>query len=192
MIDANVIYTGKTKTGKEIIFRYPTINDVEIMRNFINKMSLEKTFITFQGEQQTLEQEKGYLESELDKIKNNKCVYLLAFINNKLVGSTAIGIEDKVRSHIGVFGITVDKDFRGEGIGKLLLENILKEAEKLENLKIIILEVYSANILARGLYKKFGFQEYGRLPKGIKYKDEYIDSILMFRKNLLSSKEEVQ
>lgn len=178
----NIIYQTTTKSGKTVSFRYPTVDDVQILTDYINKISTERTFITFQGEQQTLESEKEYLKSELDKIIKNNCVYLLAFINNKLVGSAAIDLEDKVESHVGVFGITVAKEYRGDGIGKLLLENILKESKKIKKLKIIKLQVYSPNILAQNLYKKFGFIEYGRLPGGIKYRNKYVDAILMYKK----------
>lgn len=130
MIDKKIIYTEKTKSGKTIIFRYPKIGDVEIMKNFINKMSLEKTFIDFQGEQFNFGDEKKYLELELEKINNHKCVYLLGFIDNILVASAFISLMDKIRSHIGSFGIFVDRKHRGDGIGKILLKNILKEAKK--------------------------------------------------------------
>lgn len=49
-------------------------------------------------------------------------------------------------------------------------------------LKIITLEVFSLNILAQNLYKKFGFMEYGRLSGGIKYKNKFVDDILMYKK----------
>lgn len=49
-MDTKIIYKSKTKTGKEIIFRYPTIDDVEILKDFINKISAEKTYVLFQGE----------------------------------------------------------------------------------------------------------------------------------------------
>ena len=39
------------KSGEEIFFRYPTIKDVEQLKNYINQISLEKTFILYQGEQ---------------------------------------------------------------------------------------------------------------------------------------------
>jgi len=67
-----IVYQGKTRTGKEIIIRYPENSDVGEMLNFINKLSDEKTFITYQGEHETLESEKKYLEEVLKNIKNKK------------------------------------------------------------------------------------------------------------------------
>jgi RimJ/RimL family protein N-acetyltransferase len=178
-----IIYTTKTKTGKTIYFRYPTINDVQNVTDFINKASKEKTFITFQGEQQTLSDEQKYLESVVDKIKNNQGVFLLAFDGNKLIGSTDINMMDKTRSHTGIFGIVIDKDYRGQGIGNIMMKSIIKEGKsKIKNLKIVTLDVYAKNFIGQNLYKKMGFIECGRLPNGAKYKGKFDDIISMYKK----------
>jgi RimJ/RimL family protein N-acetyltransferase len=152
------------------------------MLKFINQISDERTFVRYQGEHETLESEVKYLGSVLDAIKNHKEVCLLVFSNNQLVASTDIHLLDKTEKHVGVFGIILDKDFRGEGLGKLLMELILKEAEKeLSELKIMTLQVYEANSIAQGLYKKMGFIEYGLLPKGISRVGTFEDTILMYK-----------
>lgn len=172
-----------TKSGKEIKFRYPNIADVKILTDYINKISNEKTFILYQGEQQTLESETKWLNDKLKKISNKECVYLCAFYGNRLIGSSEITLKDKVKAHIGSFGITVDQDFRGIGIGKKLMELVLAESVKnIPNLKIIELEVFGNNPLAKKMYEKFGFIEFGRLSNGILHKGKYVDAVLMYKK----------
>ncbi len=59
----------------------------------------------------------------------------------------------------------------------------LEDAEKnLPQLRIITLAVFGDNLAAQGLYKKFGFQEYGRLPEGVFYNGRYVDDICMCKK----------
>ena len=59
----------------------------------------------------------------------------------------------------------------------------LEEAEKnLPELRLVTLGVFEINTLAREMYMKFGFQEYGRLPEGSQYKDQYVDDIYMYKK----------
>lgn len=177
-----IVYQGKTKKGREIIIRYPEAGDLEELLRFINKLSLEKTFIRNQGEQETLESESKWLEERLKQIENKKTVHLLVFNDNKLIGATEIHMMDKTEKHIGIFGISVAKDFRGEGLGKLLMELILKEAkEKLPDIKIVTLGVYSTNDIARSLYKKMGFIEYGMLPEGIARSGKFEDEFLMYK-----------
>src|SRR3989338_1469419 len=182
MKPGTIVYTGKSKSGKEIIFRYPTENDLHMLRDYINTLSKEKTFIIFQGEQVSLEKDKKYLDSQLKAIAEEKSVQLLAFSEGRLVGNTQIGLQSKAIKHIGVFGISLAKEFRGEGVGTLLMEKIVKEAKKnLKGLKIITLECFGNNEIARKLYGKMGFRTFGNLPKGIIYRDTPVDHIYMFK-----------
>lgn len=178
----NIIYTGKTKSGKTITFRYPALRDAEILKNYINKISAEKSFILFQGEQQTLDGEIKWLKDKLEKVKKNECVYLVGFVDKELVTSSEITLGSLAKKHIGSLGITVAKKYRGEGIGKKMMELIIKESiKKLKDLKIIDLEVFSENFIAQNLYKKMGFIEYGRLPKSLKRRGKFDDAILMYK-----------
>ena len=148
----------------------------------MNKISLEKTFILFQGEQLTSKEESKYVQEKLKKVKEGKIVKLLAFIESKLAGISDIELKDKVKSHQGSFGIVIDKNFRADGIGKILMEQVMREAKKnLKGLKIIDLEVFGNNSIAQNLYKKMGFKEYGNLPNGIKHKGKFVDQILMYK-----------
>ncbi len=179
----NVVYKGKTLKDRDIIIRYPTHNDAREMCRYINELSKEQTFVRFQGEEITLEHESKFLSDELEKIKNKKAVQLLVFYSSVLIGIAAIDLKDKTESHEGVFSLSVAKDFRGEGVGKLLMKLTLEEAIKnLTDLKIITLGVFGDNDLAYKLYEKFGFKEYGRLPGGSKHKDQYVDHIYMYKK----------
>jgi ribosomal protein S18 acetylase RimI-like enzyme len=175
-----IVFQGKTKTGKEIIIRYPEISDLDEMLKYINKLSDEKTFIRYQGEHETLESEIKYLKSSLKAIENKKAVHLIVCYNNKLIAVSGIDMLDKTEKHVGIFGITVAKEYRGEGIGKLLMDLILKEAEKeIPGLKIVTLEVYAKNSIAKSIYERLGFKQYGLLGNGIFRGGVFEDAILM-------------
>lgn len=177
------IYQTKIKTGKTVSFRYPTIDDLQILTDFINKASKEKTFISFQGEKFKLEDERKWLEKTIEKIKKKEKIYIMAFIDNQFVGSSDIELAGMIRGHVGIFGIVVDSEFRGHGVGKLLMGLVIKEAIKnIKGLKIITLECFAENKVAIGLYKKMGFVEFGRLPKGLKRKGKFSDQLFMYLK----------
>lgn len=177
-----IIYKGKTKNGREITVRYAVASDVDELLRFINELSDERTFITYQGEKETLKSETKYLKEKLKAIKDKKSVQLLVFCNGKLVGESEIHMMEKTQRHIGVFGITVSQDLRREGIGKLLMDLIFREAKKnIPEIKIVTLDVYSTNDVARGLYKKMGFTEYGILPNGISKIGKFEDMVLMYK-----------
>lgn len=178
-----LIFKGQTKKGREIILRYPTIEDTQKMLDFINMLSKERTFIRFQGEQLTFEEELKYVEDVIKKINEGRAIKLLAFFGSDLVGVVDITMKDRTEKHLGVLGITVAKDFRGEGVGKLLMEKVLEEAKKnLTDLEIVTLEAFGNNEMAISMYKKMGFVEYGLLPDGVKLEKGYVDHLYMYKK----------
>lgn len=79
----------------------------------------------------------------------------IVLINNKMIGIAYIGM----RKHRAILhGIHVDKEYRGKGIGKKLIKEVIKS---LKNYKInkLILYVKEDNIIALNLYKKMGFKK---------------------------------
>lgn len=181
-MEEKIVFKGNSDKGKEMVIRYPTVEDLKKMWEYINEISKEKTFIRFQGEEVSLEGEEKFLSSELEKINKNQSVQLLVFHQDKLIGIAEIDMKDKIGRHQGVLGISILKDFRGEGIGSILMQCVLDEAKKnLSELEIVVLGVFANNSLAIEMYQKFGFVEYGKLPKGIKLEEGYVDHIYMYK-----------
>ena len=175
-----------TKKGKEVVVRYPTLDDVMEMTGYINTLSREDTFITFSGEQITLDSEREYVIDLLKRIEKGDAVNMLCIVDGKIVGIA--GVERKISSrnrgmHIGIFGISVGSEFRGEGIGQELSVAVIDEAKKkMPGLRTITLSVYKPNEIAYALYRKLGFIEYGTLPQGILFHGEYVDEVEMYLK----------
>lgn len=175
-----IVHTAQLPEG-ELVIRYPVLSDAPVMCEYINTLSREQTFIRFQGEEISIEQETAFLNGLLRKINQQQAIMLLAFLNEKLVAISGIELKDKTEGHEGVFGISLAAEARGKGWGSLIMKLILDLATaELPDLKLITLDVFENNEAAIKLYQKLGFAEYGKLPGGIKYKGEYIDKILMF------------
>lgn len=182
-MEEKIAYSGKTKDGVDFVLRYPKPEDLEKLLEFINELSAEETFIRYQGEVITLEQEKEYLDKLLKDINAGKAVELLLFIGDKLAGNAGVVLKTLNQSHVGLFGISLLKEFRGMGLGKLFMEKVIEEAKnKLPGLKTIELSCFINNEAAINLYKRFGFNEFGRLPEGLRRKGQYFEQVFMFKK----------
>lgn len=116
---------------------------------------------------ENLENIKDVLNSEFDDFWNynilkeelnsqNSC-YIVAFLNNEIVGFAGIKF---IVNEADIMNIVTKKTFRNQGIGNLLLENLIQLAKSL-HLKSITLEVNEENAPAIHLYKKFGFEILG-------------------------------
>ncbi|OGO17142.1 MAG: ribosomal-protein-alanine N-acetyltransferase [Chloroflexi bacterium RBG_16_48_8] len=76
--------------------------------------------------------------------------------------------------------LAVHPDYRGQGIGELLLDTALKHAVEL-GVKIVTLEVRVSNHAAINLYRKYDFIIVGSRPRY--YRDNNEDALLMTREN---------
>lgn len=180
------IITRKVINHKKFLFRFPQADDVEQLRDYINKLSAEKTFIRLQGKQKTLKEEQEYLNDLLDKIRQNKQLSILAIFESEIVGHVQITMQKHADKHLAEVGITVKKGFRDQGLGTFLMQLAMDQAKQsFIDLEILKLTVFANNDRGIHFYKKLGFCEYGRLPRGIKYKGGYVDRVLMY-KNVLS------
>ena len=181
-----IVKTFTTKNGLEAVIRYPKWEDLLLMHDFINTISQEDTYVTFSGEGITREGEMYYLAEMFKGMELQDNVYLSCFINDRFVGSCSI-LRDMLgrrRSyHVGIYGITIAKDFRGEGIGEELSLATIEEAKQvIPGLTMLRLQMYDPNTVARHLYEKLGFIEYGKLPEGVWYRGTYVDEIVMYKK----------
>ena len=170
----------KTKKAREVTLRIPDEGDVKEMQRFINELVEEDSPI-LKNEKIKLTDEKKYLEGLLKEIKSKKSVNVYAFYKSKLIANTGVKVGKFRGKHMGNLGISVSKDFRDEGLGQLLMKELLFLAKNYLNLKKVTLSVLEGNPRGIHLYKKLGFSEYGKLPKAALYKGDYVDEILMYK-----------
>lgn len=116
-------------------------------------------------------------ENSLDAIKESQFlkekseseneIEIIAIVDHAVVGTAgikAIGSKYKVR-HRAEFGISVAKEFWGQGIGGALTAACIECARAAGYIQLE-LNVVADNERGVSLYKKAGFTEYGRNPKG--------------------------
>lgn len=171
-----------TKSGKSAVIRYPMWEDVPRLMEHINAVSSEDTYITFSGEHISLAEEANYVASEFSAMELDNAVKLFCFVEGVFAGVCDIhrNLAKKKRgAHVGIAGLVIGKQFRGDGVGYKLFSSTLEEARKLSGLRMVQLDCFATNESALSLYKKLGFQEVGRIPNALLHKGEYVDEVVM-------------
>ena len=109
-------------------------------------------------------------------------LYLVVEVNKTIVGHLDLSSDHKKRmQHNGEFGIGILKAFWGEGLGSILMTEMLEFAINNKVLRKINLMVSVKNENAIRLYKKFGFEEEGRIREDIYVNGAYNDGFWMGR-----------
>ena len=174
------IFNAKTITIRKLSDK--DLRNVKKFQEFINSLIEEKPMILM-NKKVSLKEEVGWLKSRLEKVKKKNSVVLVAEYNNVIIGNCHIDLQRGRSSHVGEFATSIRNGFRGVGLGKYLMGEIIKLARKelKPRPKILRLSVFPINKPALALYKKFGFKSVARIPKQLEYKGKLMDEIVMIR-----------
>lgn len=110
------------------------------------------------------------LEAELEC--DNSYVIVAKNTDNTIIGFAGL---KTILDEADIMNIVVKKDFRHNGIGSILLENLINYSKN-TNMKTITLEVNENNLSAIRLYDKFSFDKLGIRKK---YYNGESDAIIM-------------
>ena len=172
----------KMKNGKTILMRTVQEGDAQAYLE-LSKAIMAENIYSITGEEEliiSLEKQSAWLKDHID---NENKLNIVAEFDGMLVGQLDfVSAEIKRISHTGEFGMGIHKDFRGQGIGSLLLQTLIDWANAHPILEKINLMVHQTNDRAIAIYEKHGFKIEGIRRREIKYSaDHYVDAVLMGR-----------
>ncbi len=168
------------KDGRTCVIRNGEERDAEgVLANFIATHGQTEFLSTYPDETTfTVEYEEAYLKRKKEAERD---ATLVAEVDGVITGTAGIDLisrSDKVK-HRAHFGISIDKDWWGIGIGRALTEACIECARAAGYLQME-LGVIADNERAISLYRSAGFTEYGRNPKGFRTRDgRWQEDILM-------------
>jgi len=171
-----------TKNTDRISLRTGNINDAEAALELEKEVLAENEFMISVIEE--FEETPAQKRSWIQKILENEREHLIvAEVNGEVVGLIVFRSKGTKRlSHTGTFTAMVKKEYRNQGIGKLLIKELLNWAEQNPLIEKVSLGVLSTNQRGIELYKSMGFVEEGRKIKEVKFSEGlYVDDILMYK-----------
>ncbi|TFE22577.1 GNAT family N-acetyltransferase [Cohnella luojiensis] len=123
------------------------------------------------------------IDSVKDRIGETDDNYIIGVYDaeNTLVGMAGFRREQALKlKHKGlIWGVYVSSTHRNQGIGKLMLSEIISRSKQLNDFKQILLCVTTTNDSGRRLYQSLGFITYGVEKNALRVGDQYLDEELM-------------
>lgn len=157
-----------------ITVRQIELKDAKGFYKALSSVAAEKKYI-LTLEPPSFESTQTFIRSN---IENNHAQYV-AESNETIVGwADIIPFTRQSMTHVGSLGIGVISEFRGQGIGRRLLEITIEHAWQ-QGLKRLELEVFSDNEIAMNLYKKYGYQVEGIKRYARCLNGDYQDIVVM-------------
>jgi len=167
------------RSGAQLVTATPDVGDAAALLAYVNRVAAESDFLTFgPGEHGiTLAEEVAFLEAGASTWR---------FLRKATIEGEIVGFLDLRRSprprlqHTGQFGISVRKDRWRQGVGRILLSELLDWAVSV-GMRKIDLRMRADNVGAQALYRSLGFVEEGRVTRAMMIGGEFFDELLMGR-----------
>jgi ribosomal protein S18 acetylase RimI-like enzyme len=125
----------------------------------------------------------AWWESRLSADPAARELVLGAFDGSELIGAVGLSFEqrEKVRHKAELFGMYVRPQYRGQGLGRQLVESALTCARRRPGVKLLQLTVTETNAPAVALYERCGFLRFGTEPLAIAVGSKYVTKLHLWR-----------
>ena len=156
------------KDGRECVLRNGTESDGQAAYDNFMLTHEQTDYLLSYPDENSLspEEESRFLKAKTESKNEMELLAEVDGILAGLAGIEAVGSKYKVR-HRAELGISIDQAFWGLGIGSALMDACI-ECAGLAGYEQLELNVAAENDRAMSLYRKKGFTEFGRNPRGFK------------------------
>ena len=116
-----------------------------------------------------------YFRNKIPIDSNN---FILGCYNdNKIIGIVVFHQESRIKTKHKAYirSMYVKEEYRRQGIGELLLNELIEKAKAIDGIEILLLDIVTNNIPAKRLYLSFGFKTYGVEKMAYKFNNQYFD-----------------
>lgn len=169
--------------GRKVTFRWPKVSDAKALTDYRNSLVLERPpVLHITKPDMTAEKERKYISKAMKGTREKKFAFFVMEVDGKLacsLHSKKLHPDSTIQNHVVEVGLGLNKEFRGMGLGHTIMEGLEYVSRNYLRAKVIYLWVMEYNRIARGLYRKNGYKETGKMLKAIKYKNKYYDMVLM-------------
>lgn len=120
-------------------------------------------------------------EMIVDLDERGRGIYVVAEQAGAVVGHALLKSHSlAATSHVVALTIAVHEGHQGRGVGRALMNELLRWARSNSKVEKVELQVRSSNERAIALYRSLGFVEEGRKTRRLKIgTDEYLDDVYM-------------
>lgn len=165
--------------GKEGVIRRAVRSDARGLLDYLDVIGGESDFLTFgeEGLGITLQEEEAFIDNNN---KQDNTLFIVVEVEGRIIGNLNFtgGMKPRTR-HVGELGVSVLKEFWGQGIGRELMMYLINWAQGSGVISKINLKVRPENTRAIKLYKSLGFVEEGLQTRDYLIQGKYHDSRVM-------------
>ncbi len=168
----------QAKNNEKVTLRPAVPEDAAAIIKTIKSTSQERSYVLMEQYGKSADSEKEYIRL----IDCEKCLLLVAVVGDEVVGSLAAFQADDGHNprteHILKIGLHLAEQYRGLGIGSLMLQYVDAWARE-HRFKKLEASIFTTNKRSLHLFDRAGFHEEGMRLKRFWVGNDYFDEVLM-------------
>jgi L-amino acid N-acyltransferase YncA len=159
-----------------IHIRAATVDDAGAIAEIYNQ-GIEDRVATYETELRSVEDQEAWLQAIAGRYPA-----VVAQLDSGIIGWADAGPYRARECYrgIGEFSIYVRRDWKGRGVGDLLLSALIREAERLGLWKLLS-RIFPFNEASRALCRKHGFREVGMYERHARLEGRWLDVVIVER-----------
>lgn len=156
--------------------RSANVKDAAAIAEIYNQ-GIDDRIATYETKRRSAEDQRAWLQSIAGRYPA-----VVAEIDAEIIGWAGAGPyrDRECYRGIGEFSMYVRRDWRGRGVGDLLLADLIREAERLGLWKLLS-RIFLFNDASRALCHKHGFREVGVYEKHARLDGRWLDVVIVER-----------
>jgi ribosomal protein S18 acetylase RimI-like enzyme len=167
------------QTGTSVTIRPMVREDADKLHAFFSKVPREDRL--FFRDDVSLRDVTDSWAKELDY---EKVLPLVAEVGGNIVGDATLHRRKfGWTSHVGKVRLVIDKDYRGKGLGTLMIEELIHIAKK-AGLELLVAELMADQRAAIGAFKRLGFEKEAAFYNYVKDQAGEERNLVVMMKNL--------
>lgn len=173
--------TVRLRTGTEVTIRPMVKEDAGKLHTFFDRVPREDRLFLREDVSR-----RDVIDAWARELDYEKVLPLVAEVGDNIVGDATLHRRKQGwTSHAGKLRIVIDKDYRGKGLGTLLLEELIAVAKQ-AGLELLVAEVMATQTAALAAFKSVGFEKEAVLFNYVKDQAGKKHSLILMIKDLLT------
>ena len=158
----------------EIVIRGAVPEDAAAICRIYNQ-GIEDRIATLETELRTPRERRQWLVS-----RGPRHPVIVAEVDGRVVGWGSLNVYNprKAYDFVADFSIYVERDWRGKGVGNVILSRLIELARE-RGFHKLVLSAFPDNAAGMALYRRFGFREVGIFKEQGQLNGKWVDTIVM-------------
>jgi len=169
------------RDGRGVVIRSANPDDAPAVLTYLPLVRAESPYVATHPDDPVFDEaaERAFFAKHREA---DNCVFLLAETpDGEIIGTLGFSGSHRIRErHAGMLGVSLREAWRGQGLGRAMMETLLTWARQCDVIERVALTVMAINEPAIQLYRSLGFVEEGVMRRTHKRDDGgYSDTLIM-------------